>query len=252
MRRAYETGGRAWPPIMVSAWAADARLVLGSLAAGPAGDGEAETAIRLIGLLDLRSSTVTADALHCHRRMAAAIRARGGDYVLALKGNQPGLRRDAEARLDAECGADEACTTERRQGRQERRHARLVAADDMAARHRFDGLAAIARVTREREGETPQTRLFLLSRRMSAAELLKTVRAHWSIENTLHWTLDVTLAEDQCRARKDNAPANIALLGRLATTLLHRLDDPKTSIRRRIKQCAWEDPYLLNALSHMQ
>ena len=251
MRRAYEKGGRAWPPIVVTAWAADARMVLGSLKAGAAGDGEAETAVRLIGLLDLRGTTVTADALHCHRRMAAAIRARGGDYVLSLKGNQSGLKRDAETRLSA--GSPElAATDDLAHGRRERRTAVVVPAGEMAAQHDFQDLSAIAQVTGQRDNEPPQTRLFLLSRQMTARELLATVRAHWSVENCLHWSLDVIFNEDQSRARKDHAPANLALINRLAMTLLQRIDDPKTSIRRRIKRCAWEDQYLLNAIAHMR
>ena len=87
---------------------------------------------------------------------------------------------------------------------------------------------------------------------MTARDLLATVRAHWSIENSLHWSLDVIFNEDQARARKDHAPANLALINRLAMTLLQRIDDPKTSIRQRIKKCAWEDKYLLKAIAHMQ
>ncbi len=253
MRRAYEVGGHAWPPIIVSAWAAEARTVLGSLAAGSAGDGEAETAIRLVGLLALDGATVTADALHCHRRMAAAIRERGGDYVLALKGNRADLKRDAEAQLEAG-GADgeTASTEEHTHGRHERRHALVVPAGDVAERHDFPDLSAIARVTSSRGDDKPQTRLFLLSRTMTAAELLHTVRDHWSIENSLHWSLDVTFNEDQSRARKDHAPANVALIGRLAMTILKNIDDPKTSVRGRIKRCAWEDDYLINAIAHMR
>jgi len=227
--------------------------VLGSLAAGSAGDGEAETAIRLVGLLALDGATVTADALHCHRRMARAIRERGGDYVLALKGNRAGLKRDAEAQLEAgEADGETASTDEHSHGRLEQRHALVVPADDMAVRHDFPGLSAIARITSSRGDDKPQTRLFLLSRTMTAAELLHTVRDHWSIENALHWSLDVTFNEDQSRARKDNAPANIAVIGRLAMTILKNIDDPKTAIRRRVKRCAWEDDYLLNALAQMR
>ena len=77
-------------------------------------------------------------------------------------------------------------------------------------------------------------------------------RRHWTVENALHWSLDVTLAEDQARSRKDNAPANLALINRLALNLINQIDDPKTSKRARIKRCAWEDDYLLNALGHMR
>lgn len=82
--------------------------------------------------------------------------------------------------------------------------------------------------------------------------MLAVTRAHWSVENSLHWSLDVIFREDQVRARKDHAPANIALINRLAKTLLERIDDPKTSIRQRIKKSAWEDNYLTKAISHMR
>lgn len=253
MRRAYAAGGQAWPPIIVSAWAADARLVLGSLAAGPAGEGEAATAIRLIGMLDLEGVTVTADALHCHRRMAAAIQARGGDYVLTLKGNQSGLKRAALKKLEADTAiADTASSEELAHGRLERRTARIVPAGDIAAHHDFSGLAAIVEVTSQRDEEAPHTRLFLSSRMISARDGLAIVRAHWAVENSLHWSLDVTLAEDQSRARTGHAPANIAAINRLAMSLLNQIDDPGTSIRRRIKRCAWEDSYLHAAITHMR
>ncbi len=253
MRRAYEAGGRAWPPIIVSAWAAEARTVLGSLATGSIDKGEAETAIQLIGLLCLDGATVTADALHCHRRMAAAILERGGDYVLNLKGNRFELKNDAETRLSEGAAAGEAASTdEHAHGRRERRDALVVAAGDLGEKHDFPGLTAIASVTSSRDNDEPLTRLFLLSRTMTAAEVLRTVQDHWAIENSLHWSLDVTFNEDQSRARKDNAPANIALIGRLAITLLQRIDDPKTSIRRRVKRCAWENDYLLSAIAHMR
>lgn len=255
MRRAYDAGGRAWPPIIVTAWAADARLVLGGLAAGARGDGEAETAIRLIQLLDLHGTTVTADALHCHRRMAAAILKQGGAYALTLKGNRSRLQQEARTCLDAammSSSYDRAQQENVAHGRQERRTAIVVPAGDLGARHDLDGLQAVAQVTSTRNGEKPHSRLFLLSRRMSAQDVLATVRSHWTIENSLHWSLDVTLQEDQSRARKDNAPANIALIARLAMSLLQNIDDPKTSIRRRIKRCAWEDTYLLNAIAHMR
>ena len=253
MRRAYEAGGRAWPPIIVTAWATEARTVLGSLAAGSAGDGEAETAIRLIGMLALDGATVTADALHCHRRMAAAIRDRGGDYVLNLKGNRASLKHDAEAQLAAgEADGETAITNEFAHGRREQRRALVVPAGTLATQHDFPNLTAIARIIYCRNNEKPKTRLFLLSRMMTASELLQTVRDHWAIENTLHWSLDVTFNEDQFRARKDNAPANIALIGRIAMSLLQAIDDPKTSIRGRMKRCAWEDEYLINAIAHMQ
>lgn len=257
VRRAYEVGAAAWPPTLVTAWAAEARCALACLRTGGPGEGagEAETAIRLVALLDLEGVTVTADALHCHRRMAEAIRARGGEYMLALKGNQSKLLADAKASLArAESDGAVACadTQERAHGRREHRAIRIAPAPDMAERHRFPDLAAVAEIVSTRDDAPPSTRYFLLSRALEPEQALAVARAHWSIENTLHWTLDVTFAEDQSRARKDHAPENLAALARLALSILQRIDDPKTSIRRRIKRCAWEDDYLINAIAHMR
>ena len=253
MRRAYDAGGRAWPPIIVSAWAAEARLVLGALKAeARPGEGEARTAVRLIGLLDLDGALVTGDALHCTRDMTAAIRARGGDYVLALKGNRGPLKAAAQTVLANASKADAARTEENSHGRRETRTARVAAIGEGAERHGFAGLSHVAEITAIRDGAAPTRRLFISSRQLDAADMLAVTRAHWTVENNLHWSLDVIFGEDQVRARKDHAPANIALMNRLAKTLLERIDDPKTSIRRRIKRCAWEDNYLTNALNHMR
>jgi predicted transposase YbfD/YdcC len=254
MRRAFETGRDFAPPIMVSAWSTEVREVLGAYRAGPAGEGEAETAVRLIGLLRLEGCTVTADALHCHRRMAEAVRARGGDYVLTLKGNQSGIKRDVEAALSDAAAMNKtetACTDEIVHGRRERRSAMVIPLPGLAEKHRFEGLAAAGVVVAERNGGKPHRRLFLLSRELSPEELLAVTRSHWAVENSLHWCLDVHFAEDACRARKDNAPANYALLLRIARSILSRMDD-KASVRGRLKKCGWNDDYLKQALAHMR
>src|SRR5690606_1120176 len=107
-------------------------------------------------------------------------------------------------------------------------------------------------VTTQRGNAKPKTRLFLFSRRMKAADALAVVRAHWTIENNLHWSLDVVFREDDLRARKDNAPANLALINRAALNIINAIDDPKTSKRRRLMRCAWEDEYLEKATAHMR
>ena len=96
-----------------------------------------------------------------------------------------------------------------------------------------------------------QTRYFALSRRLTPAAALKVVRAHWTIENGQHWTLDVVMDEDRARARKDNAAENLALLRRLALNIL-RGDPDKTSVRGKIKKAGWHDQYLLTLLAQMR
>lgn len=250
LRRAYERGQSFMPRVMVTAWAARTRMSLASTLA-PDGN-EAQAALQLVELLQLKGCVVTADALHCHRAMAEAIRARGGDYVLAVKANQPGLLRDAEAALAAAPSARPAETVERAHDRQETRRAVVVAAAHMAVAHDFPGLAAVARVESRRGTDEPVTRIFLLSRRFAADKLLEIVRSHWSIENTLHWTLDVTLDEDLARNRKDNGPANLAVLRRLALNIARAHPDTRTSLRRKLLRAGWDENFLFDLIRHMR
>ncbi|MER9672410.1 ISAs1 family transposase, partial [Mesorhizobium sp. M0208] len=106
--------------------------------------------------------------------------------------------------------------------------------------------------TSRRDQARPLMRLFMASTLMSPQRALDLTRAHWHIENGLHWMLDVHFDEDLSRARKDNAPANTALLNRLARNILQTADAAKVPISHRIKKCAWNDDYLINAITHMR
>ena len=143
----------------------------------------------------------------------------------------------------------QAETLEHAHGRLEHRRAEVAPAGALAGK--LACLCAVARITTTRDGAV-HTRLYALSRCLNPDQALQITRAHWSVENQLHWVLDVALGEDLNRARKDNAPSNIALLNRLALNALIAIDDPKTSIRTRIKKEAREDTYLLKALSHLR
>jgi len=250
LRRAYERGQSFMPRVMVTAWAAQTRMTLASRLA-PDGN-EAGAALQLIGLLQLKGCVVTADALHAHRARAEAITARGGDYVLAVKANQPGLLRDAEAVLAAAKATIPAKTVAKAHDREEIRTAIVVPAAHMAVIHDFPGLAAVARVDSQRGTDELVTRIFLLSKRFPAEKLLTIVRSHWSIENALHWTLDVTLAEDLARNRKDHGPANLAVLRRLALNIARAHPDTKTSLRRKLLRAGWDENFLFNLIRHMR
>ena len=122
----------------------------------------------------------------------------------------------------------------------------------MAEAHDFPGLSAVVAIDARRDGAAAERRLFLASRKFSAAEALAVARAHWGIENGLHWVLDVVLREDDHRARKDHAPDNLAILRRLALNAVRAIDDPKTSLKGRIKRAGWDDEYFLNAVAQMR
>lgn len=252
LRCGYERGKRHMPPVMVTAWATQTRMALANVVA--ADNNEAAAAMQLIGLLQLKGCIVTADALHCHRAMAEAIVKRGGDYVLAVKANQPALLRDAEAAIAAaERNARKpAATSAAAHGREETRIAMVASAKTMAQKHDFPGLTAVARIVSTRGDDSPVTRYFLMTRRYSRKTVLRIVRDHWSIENRLHWSLDVVLDEDLARSRKDHAPANLAVLRRLALNVARAHPDTKISLRAKLKRAGWNDTFLFDLIGHMR
>jgi len=252
LRRAYQRGQSHMPPVMVTAWSAKTRMALVNVLAP--GNNEAAGALQLVELLQLKGCIVTADALHCHRGMAKAVAGRGGDYVLAVKNNQPGLLRDAKAAIAAaeRKKAKQATTKEFGHDRKETRTAIVAPVRDMAETHNFPGLKAVARITSKRGSDKTVQRYFLMSQRYTPEELLRIVREHWGIENVLHWTLDVALDEDQTRSRKDHAPANLAVLRRLALNIARAHPDTKTSLRGKLKRAAWDDSFLVDMLLNMR
>ena len=246
LRRAYERGLAHHPPLIVSAFAAEARLCLAAEAVG--NGNEVETALKVVDLLDLTGRIITADALHCHHRMAEAVIAKKADYVLALKANRPDWLAEAKRHFAGKSGKQSAKDIAKAHDRFEWRKAEVVASDQALAK----GHAAFVRITAARNSHEPVTRYYMASRLFSARDALAIVRTHWQIENNLHWILDVHLAEDLSRARKDNAPANIAMLKRIARNILQTTDDPKVPISHRIKACRWDDDHLINAITHMR
>jgi len=250
LRGAYERGRKATPLHLVNVWAAEARLVIGQRLAP--GRNEVLGAQHALALLKLEGCIVTADALHCRADTAQAILDTGADYALALKANQPRLLARAQALIEAAGDAEEAVHGPvRAHDRVEGRTALVVAAKDMD----FPGLAAVARVETHRkvagEPEPVIVRWFLLSAQLPPERVLQVARAHWTIENQLHWVLDVILDEDAARSRKDNAPQNLALLRKLALNIL-RLHPEKGSIKGKIKRAGWDDAFLLSLIAHMR
>jgi len=254
LRGAFERGQRTAPLHLVNVWAAEARLAIAQRVAPKRN--EVAAALEVLALLSLDGCTVTADALHCHADMARAILARDGEYALALKENQSALFADAQSLLEPMAKHALVERPDRpSHGRQEQRSAVVVPADELADKHAFPGLAAVGRVELRRRlngrNEPPMVRYFLLSHRLSPTELVAITRSHWTIENQLHWVLDVVFDEDRARSRKDNAPANLALLRKLALNMLRAHPD-KASIRRKIKKAGWDDAFLVNVLAQMR
>lgn len=254
LRGAYRRGERFTPLHMVNVWAGEARMALAQRKAPDRN--EIEGVHEVLALLDLDGTTVTADALHCTAAMAQAILDRKGHYVLALKKNRAKLFAFAEAHLKSARGASRARQpTTLAHGRHERRGAVVMPVTDRAGQYRFPGLTAIGRIDSWRRVEagsaTKTARYFLLSRKLSATQLLKIVRGHWGIENNLHWILDVVFAEDRSRSRLDHAPENLAVLRKLALNML-QASPYKASMRRKMLHAAWNDQFLLSLFGHMR
>ena len=250
LRGAYERGRKATPLHVVNVWAAEAKLVIGQRLAP--GRNEVLGAQQALALLTLDGCIVTADALHCRSDTAQAILDTGADYALAVKANQPTLLAQAQALIEAVGPAEEAVDgPAKAHDRVEGRAALVAVAKDID----FPGLAAVARVETYRksagEPEPVTVRYFLLSKVLTAQRMLDVARTHWTIENQLHWVLDVALDEDAARSRKDNAPQNLALIRKLALNLL-RLHPDKGSIKGKIKRAGWDDAFLVSLIGQMR
>ncbi len=250
LRGAYERGRKATPLHLVNVWAAEARLAIGQRLAP--GRNEVLGAQQALALLRLEGCVVTADALHCRADTAQAILDAGADYALALKANQPTLLAQAQALIDQADPSLEAIEGPTfGHDRVEGRAALVVPATNMD----FPGLAAVARVETYRknagEPEPVIVRWFLLSTVLTGQRMLEVARTHWTIENQLHWVLDVAFDEDSARSRKDNAPNNLAIIRKLALNILRQNPD-KGSIKGKIKRAGWDDAFLFHLLGHMR
>jgi predicted transposase YbfD/YdcC len=255
LRGAYERGGKATPLQLVNVFAVDARMALAQRKAP--GRNETAGALEVLDLLCLEGCIITADALHCHRAFASAVLERGGDYVLTIKANRGPLFR-AVTQQFARSGQRRSAEQVERSShdRHEVRCATIMRSTSLAAAHDFPGAVAVGRIASRRRqrghrADPPLVRHYILSKYMSAKRFLQVTRSHWAIENGLHWTLDVHFLEDGNRARKDNAPENLAILRKLALNI-HRTHPYSASLRRKIKRAGWDDAYLMATLSHMR
>ena len=250
VRGAYQRGRKACPLHLVNVWAAEARLVIGQRLAP--NRNEVLGAQQALALLSLEGCIVTADALHCRADTAQIILDAGGDYALALKANQPTLLAQAQAAVERADQAGKAIQKPAKaHDRMEARTAIVVPVDNS----NFPGLAAVGRVeTCCKRADAPEpviVRYFLLSTILTPQRMLEVARAHWTIENQLHWVLDVALGEDAARSRADHGPQNLALIRKLALNIV-RQHPEKASIKGKRKRAGWNDSFLLSLLAHMR
>ena len=253
VRRSFDKASGKSPLHMVSAWGCDHRLVLAQVATD-AKSNEITAVPKLLRMLSLPGTVVTVDALNCQRDIAQQIIDQGGDYVMALKGNQGTLHDDVQTFLDdpqAEASTADI-TVDGDHGRIETRTAVVSTHIDwLQEQHQWPGLKAVAKLTRIRESTektTNETAYYLLSQPLTAEHFNPVARAHWGVENQLHWCLDVQMDEDRNRTRKDNGPQNLAVLRHMALNVM-RKDPRKASLRAKFKIAAWNNDYLASLLA---
>lgn len=237
---------------MISAWCCDKRLVLAQIATD-AKSRESAAVLKLLDFLSLKDTIITADALNCQREIARRIVERGGDYVLALKGNHRALHADVGQLLEHPMyDADKHTTVGNEHGRIETRTSLVsTEVEALQKRHRWPALTAVGKVTRRRDTATKstnETAYYLLSAALSPQRLGHVARAHWGVENRLHWVLNTVMNEDQARNRNDNSAYNQAILRHMALNLMQK-DRSSVSLRSKFNLAGWKDEFLAKLLT---
>lgn len=256
-RASHDRAAEQNPLHVVSAWATDQGLLLGQVAVD-AKSNEITAIPKLLEMLELAGALVTIDAMGCQREIAAKIHAKGGDYILAVKGNQEHLEEDISAEFAAadvrrEQGQPRDLpkvheSADADHGRAEQRRCEaLPVPKTLRNRDQWAGLQSICRVTRsyrEKGIDKSEVRYFISTLPAQAKKLAIGVRGHWGIENGLHWVLDMVFAEDRSRARVGHAQENLALLRRWALSVQLQNKTVTGSIEKKRLQTGWNDKNL--------
>jgi predicted transposase YbfD/YdcC len=245
---------------LVSAWATEVRLTLGQVAVDEKSN-EITAIPKLLDLLEIAGALVTIDAMGCQKEIAAKIRERQADYVLAVKENQPHLHEDLE-RLFREALEQETLATqwdyhrhqEQNRGRDEERVC-WVLHDVTGIRDRelWQDLCSVIVVVTERgvgDSSHSELRYYISSRQGSAAEFAQAIRRHWGIENECHWVLDVVFREDGSRIRKDHEAENVGWLRRMVLSMLKQVKGKRSVAATRLA-AGWNEEFLEEILLNL-
>jgi len=258
LRRSHDRANGLGPLHAVSVWASEFGLTLAQVAADEKSN-EITAIPEVLKLVDLSGAIVTIDAMGTQTAIAEQVVDGGGDYVLALKGNQGATYQAAVDYVEQQVTVDFAganarrhTTTEVGHGRTETRtYVQMPAPKDLPGFGRWAGLMTIgvAMLTCVRDGvEAHDVRYFISSLGMGVRRFAHAVRSHWSIENGCHWCLDVTYREDESRVRERHLRENLAWLNRLTLSLLKQQSNKKSVAMNR-RRCGWNDDVLVKILT---
>ncbi len=262
LRRSQDRGCGKKAMSMVSAWATANRVVLGQLKVH-AKSNEMKVIPELLKLLDVSGCIVTVDALNCQTKIASQIKAQKADYIFAVKENQGKLYAEVKDLFDG-CLAEQfqqvphgyARTVEKGHGRIEIRECWTLSDPEfleyVQQRHHWAGLQTVVMVCAERRingRRTRSIRYYISSLANDVQRILQSIRAHWGIENKLHWILDIAFREDESRLRKGNGPENFAMVRHMALSLLKQEPSAKIGVKAKRLKAAWDRNYLLQVLS---
>ena len=258
LRRSHDGKHQLGALHMVSVWATEERLTLGQIAT--AAKSNEITAIPLVlDLVDVQGAVVTIDAMGCQKSIAGEIVDRGGNYVLPVKGNQGNLEEALEEFFDDHLEDDFArvkvsrCEAEEcHHGRKEHRmYVQVDVPRSLACRKEWSGLRTLGLVIRTREidgKETGEVQYYISSLKRNVKLFARAVRGHWGIENTCHWSLDMTFREDESRARERHVAENLSWLRRFALGLIKQHPDQKMSLVMKRRACGWNTDFLTEVL----
>ncbi|VAW90184.1 Transposase, IS4 family [hydrothermal vent metagenome] len=253
LRRSIDQASKKSAIHMVSAWAQHNRLVLGQVKVDEKSN-EITAIPKLLSRLDISGAVVTIDAMGCQKKIAQQITQQEGNYVLSLKGNQGTLHDDVVTYFTSSLSPEPAVQTiNGGHGRIETRTIRVTDDIDwLKKRHTWPGLQSIIAVTATRDlghKVSKETRYFLSSLNANNPDKLEhAVRAHWSIENSLHWVLDVAFDEDSNRTRKGHSAANLAVIRHIALNLIKNEKTSKVGVKIKRLKAGWDNHYLLKVI----
>ncbi len=253
LRRSLDQASKKAAIHMVSAWAQHNNLVLGQVKVDDKSN-EITAIPKLLSRLDIAGAVITIDAMGCQKKIAEQIKQQGGDYVFSLKGNQGTLHDDVKTFFTSSLSPKVTLVSyEGEHGRIETRSIRATA--DIAwlqERHDWKSLRSIIAITATRETDnkvTEEIRYFISSLDANDPERLeRVVRAHWAIENNLHWVLDIAFDKDSNRTRKGHSAANLAVIRHIALNLIKAEKTSKVGIKTKRLKAGWDNEYLLRVI----